>query len=109
MASYGICVGVLGSLRAQGIPFFEVTAKEVKMASVGNEQATKGQMINWATSKHPEAPWPKVKKKGVVTVSAAQAEHMADATAAIYAGLAGQPFQQMLSMLRTAQPQRSTG
>lgn len=109
MASYGICVGVLGSLRAQGIPFFEVTAKEVKLASVGTEQATKGEMINWAMKKHPEAPWPKVKQKGVVTVSAAQAEHMADATAAIYAGLAGQPFQQMLSMLRTAQPQRSTG
>lgn len=109
MASYGICVGVLGSLRAQGIPFFEVTAREVKMASVGSEQATKTEMINWAMTKHPEAPWPKVTRKGVVSVSSAQAEHMADATAAIYAGLACQPFQQMLSMLRTAQPQRSMG
>lgn len=109
MASYGICVGVLGSLRAQGIPFFEVTASEVKKASVGNDQASKRDMINWAIQKHPEAPWPRMKQKGVVTVSAAQAEHMADAVAAIYAGLASQPFQQMLSMLRMAQPQRSTG
>lgn len=109
MASYGICVGVLGSLRAQGIPFFEVTAREVKMASVGTEQATKGEMINWAMRKHPEAPWPQVTKKGVVSISAAQAEHMADAIAAIHAGMAGQPFQQMLSMLGTAQPQRSFG
>ena len=30
MASYGICVGVLGALRATGVPFFEVTPTEVK-------------------------------------------------------------------------------
>lgn len=47
MASYGICVGVLGALRATGIPFFEVTPLKVKMASAGKKTATKLEMIQW--------------------------------------------------------------
>ena len=100
MASYGICVGILGALRASGIPFFEVTPTEVKLAGAGSKTATKQQMIDWAMLKHPEANWPLYKQKGVTKVSEAKAEHMADATAAIYAGLACNPFQQMLAMLR---------
>lgn len=96
MASYGICVGVLGALRATGVPFFEVTPSEVKLASVGKKTATKRDMIEWAMAKHPEANWPTYKEKGIDKVSEAKAEHMADATAAIYAGLACNSFQQML-------------
>jgi Holliday junction resolvasome RuvABC endonuclease subunit len=96
MASYGICVGVLGALRATGIPFFEVTPTEVKVAAVGYKNATKQEMIQWAVSKHPEANWPMFRGQ----VSEAKAEHMADATAAIYAGLACNSFQQMLPFLR---------
>lgn len=99
MASYGVCVGVLGALRAEGIPFFEVTPTEVKLASVGNKTATKEQMIDWATQKHPEANWPTYKRNGIAHISDAQAEHMADATAAIYAGLQCQAFRQMLPLL----------
>lgn len=100
MASYGVCVGVLGALRATGIPFFEVTATEVKLASHGSRTATKEQMIAWAMKTHPEANWPTYKQNGELLVSEAKAEHMADATAAIYAGLACNSFKQMLPFIQ---------
>lgn len=99
MASYGICVGVLGSLRANGKPFFEVTPTEVKLAGFGTQTATKQQMIKWAMDKHPEANWPTYKQNGAVLVSEAKAEHQADAVGAIYAGLSCNSFQQMLPLL----------
>ena len=102
MASYGICVGVLGALRATGIPFFEVTPTEVKMASFGNKTATKAQMISWAVKQHPEGNWPTYLEKGVIHISEAKAEHMADAIAAIYAGVRCNTFQQFLPLLKAA-------
>ncbi len=99
MASYGICVGVLGALRANGIPFFEVTPTEVKLAGPGIKTATKEQMIRWATEKHPEANWPTFKQKGLTVVSEAKAEHMADAIGTIYAGAACNSFLQVLPFL----------
>lgn len=99
MASYGICVGILGTLRATGVPFFEVTPTEVKLAAVGNKTATKQDMIKWAMTKHPEANWPLYKQKGETMVSEAKAEHMADATAAIYAGMSCSSFQQILPFI----------
>lgn len=92
MASYGICVGVLGALRAMNIPFFEVTPTEVKMASVGTKVATKEEMISWAREYHPEVQWPS---------AAAKAEHVADATAAIYAGVRTDSFKQLLPLLQS--------
>ena len=100
MASYGICVGILGAIRARGIPFFEVTPNEVKLASVGKKTATKLEMIEWAVYKHPEANWPTYMQHRQVKISEAKAEHMADATAAIYAGLSCNSFQQMLPFLQ---------
>ena len=103
MASYGICVGVLGALRAKGIPFFEVTPTEVKLAGAGKKTASKTEMIQWAMSQHPDAGWPTYKEHGQVLVSEAKAEHMADAVAAIHAGIASNAFKQMLAMM-AAQP-----
>ena len=100
MASYGVCVGVLGALRATNVPFFEVTPTEVKLAGYGKKTATKQEMIQWAIEKHPEANWPMYKQKGVSIISEAKAEHMADSIGAIYAGLASNTFQQMLPMFR---------
>lgn len=100
MASYGICVGILGALRATGIPFFEVTPTEVKIAGAGYKNATKQEMISWAMLKHPEANWPVYKQNGATIVSEAKAEHMADATAAIYAGMSCNSFQQILPFLK---------
>jgi Holliday junction resolvasome RuvABC endonuclease subunit len=99
MASYGVCVGVLGALRAAGIPFFEVTPTEVKMAGPGKKTATKQEMIAWAMTKHPRANWPMYKQGGKDLVSEAKAEHMADACGAIHAGLSSNQFQQMLPLL----------
>ncbi len=97
--SCGVCIGVLGALRAMGIPFFEVSPNEVKMITVGKRTASKIEMIEWAMAKHPSAPWPMQTKKGITTVVEGTAEHMADATAAIYAGIASKPFKQMLPLL----------
>lgn len=99
MASYGICVGVLGALRANGIPFFEVTPNEVKLAGPGDKAASKKTMIEWAMFKHPEANWPTYKQNGKSMVSEAKAEHQADAVAAIYAGISCNAFQQMLPFM----------
>lgn len=78
---------MLGALRASGIPFFEVTPNEVKLTAVGSKVATKETMINWAKHCHPEANWPK---------AACKAEHVADATAAIHAGIKSNEFQQLI-------------
>lgn len=104
MASYGVCVGVLGALRAQGIPFFEVTPTEVKVSACGSKTATKTQMIQWATQCHPEAPWPTYQNRGESLVSEAKAEHLADAVAAIYAGMNCNPFKQLVPFLLTSKP-----
>lgn len=98
MASYGICVGILGALRATGIPFFEITPEEVKLSTVGKKNATKLEMIEWAMNAHPEANWPTYTREGKLLVTESKAEHMADATAVIYAGMASNPFQQMMRL-----------
>ena len=106
MASYGICVGVLGSIRAANVPFFEVTPLEVKVATVGKKTASKAEMIGWATSQFPSARWPYYEKKGESLISEAKAEHMADAIGAIVAGIGTPPFRQFLPFLQ--QTTRST-
>jgi hypothetical protein len=98
MASYGICIGILGSMRANGIPFYEVTPTEVKLAATNNKTATKNQMIDWATGEYPYADWPTETKKGVSRIIVSKAEHMADAIAAIHAGVKTQMFQQTLRL-----------
>lgn len=99
MAS-GICIGLLGAIRSGGTPFFEVTPIEVKKATVGKKTATKGEMIDWAMAAHPEAPWPMQTIKGETKPIAGTAEHMADATAAIHAGLATDQYKQLAAMSR---------
>lgn len=98
MASYGICVGVLGALRTMSVPFFELTPTEVKLAGPGIKTASKKQMIEWAMATHPDADWPTYMEHGEQRVSEAKAEHMADAVAAIHAGVALNQFQQMLHL-----------
>ena len=39
MAGYGICIGVLGSLRASGTHFFELTEREVKLAALNKKNS----------------------------------------------------------------------
>lgn len=98
MASYGVCVGVLGAFRAIGMPFYEITPTEVKKVATGRSTATKREMIQWACDQHPEAPWPFQTKKGVTTIVESTAEHMADAVAAIHAGIQSAEFQRYLAL-----------
>ena len=104
MASYGICVGVLGGLRAAGIPFFEVTPLEVKMATVGKKTASKAEMIEWATSQQPGGTWPYEIRKGQQRIIESKAEHMADAIGAIVAGIETIPFKQLVPFLAPTPP-----
>lgn len=94
MASYGFCVGVLGAVRAEGIPLIEVTALEVKKAFSGKKDATKAQMIEAGLDQYPDANWPM--HNGAV--SAARAEHVADALGAIHAGVLTPMFQNLMRL-----------
>jgi Holliday junction resolvasome RuvABC endonuclease subunit len=95
MASYGVCVGVLGAVRALGIPLIEVTALEVKKALAGKKMATKEEMIAAGMQQYPEANWPYW--RGNV---ADKAEHVADAIGAIHAGVQTSTFQNLMRLLQ---------
>lgn len=97
MASYGMCVGVLA---ACPIPLIQVMPSEVKMAAVGSKTAGKEEMIEWAMAKHPAAPWLMRKLKGRL-VPMNDNEHLADAIAAIEAGIQTNQFYQAMAMYRS--------
>jgi len=101
MASYGVCVGVLGAVRAEGIPLIEVSPTEVKIAFTGNRNATKREMIEEGLRQYPNAEWPVYKqngkgfKKGDLHPSC---EHVADAIGTIYAGAITPMFQNLMRL-----------
>jgi Holliday junction resolvasome RuvABC endonuclease subunit len=95
MASYGICVGILGAIRADGIPLIEVTPTEVKLALTGDKNATKQMMIDEAVRLYPDAGFPRW--RGEVC---SKAEHVADAIAAIHAGVNTSTFQNLMRLFR---------
>lgn len=77
--SLGIAVGVIASCPTTLV---EVSPLEVKMASAGKKTASKAEIIEWATTRHPHSGW--LKHKGKLTQAN---EHLADAVASIYAAL----------------------
>lgn len=93
----GLVTGVLASLE---IPLIQVFPKDVKIAAVGHPHAAKEEMIEWAVAKHPEAPWLMRKLKGKLYPTKAN-EHLADALAAIYAGVRTEQFKQAMAMYRS--------
>lgn len=95
MASYGICIGILGALQATGKQVIEVTPTEVKVAMTGNKNATKQQMIAAATSAYGGASWPMYKN-----AYTAKCEHLADAVGAIHAGTRTPVFQSLIQLLK---------
>lgn len=100
MASYGICVGVLGGIRANGIEIIEVTPTENKMSLVGSKGATKQQMIDAAIDFYPEANWPTEIEKGKRRIITGKAEHMADAIGSIHAGVNTPMFQNLMRLYK---------
>ena len=103
MKAYGVVCGILGSLRAEGIQIIEVTAFEVKKAFTGTKNATKQEMINVGVDLYPEANWPRQKTNGKNFQKGDlknEAEHVADALAAIHAGVNTPLFQNLMRLLR---------
>lgn len=95
MKGYGVCIGILGYMRAMGATIIEVSAGENKKGFTGDAKATKQMMIDTAFGHYPDANWP-VRGGKIV---AGTAEHMADAIAAIHAGVNTPEFSNLLKLL----------
>lgn len=91
--------GVCMALAACTIPLIEVTPQEVKFAATGFRSGDKQEMIDWAVKTYPDAPWITVKRAGKPSLTADN-EHLADAVAAVHAGLRTAQFATVLQMLR---------
>lgn len=77
-------IAVLRNLAAEyGAEVIISSPKEVKLAAVGDEKATKAQMVKWASEKYPDFNWFKNRKGEVLLLN----EHLADACAIAEAGL----------------------
>ncbi len=92
MASYGICIGLLATIETAMI---QVTPSQVKEAAVGNKNASKQEMIDWAVNKHPEAMW--LTRGGKVLN---KNEHLADAVASIEAAMITEDFKSVIAMYK---------
>lgn len=96
----GISTGLLSTIGHVG-PFngrlVQVTASEVKYGACGSKNAAKHEMIEWATTTWPDAPWMKT-KKGVIL---GKNEHLADACGAIHAGIRTDQFKQLVQLFRS--------
>lgn len=97
MKGYGVCVGILGSLRALGIQLIEVNPTEVKKVFTGDKNATKKQMIEQAVAYYPDANFPRDRNKPTGRILD-KAEHVADAIAAIHAGVQTPVFQNVMRL-----------
>lgn len=95
MASYGICVGILAALRAEGVGFIEVTPAAVKEAFTGDKHASKTKMIQQALTLYPEVNFP---FRGGKPQN--NCEHMADAIGAIHAGVQTSEFQTLMQIYK---------
>lgn len=97
MKGYGVCIGILGAIRALGIQIIEVTPTEVKKTFTGDKNATKEQMIQTAIAWYPTANFPRDRGKPDGRILA-KAEHVADAIAAIHAGVRTPVFQNVMRL-----------
>ena len=97
--SYGLCLGVVGALNNELSKVIEVTPAQVKKV-VGNDNPSKEEMIDWALDMHPDINFPTYKKGKCLYISSAQAEHLADSLAAIYAGVKTPQFETLLNSIR---------
>lgn len=104
MASYGVSLGVIAAV-ANAMPVVQVTPTEVKMAGCGIKTATKGEMIEAMVAKYPDAPWPRYTQNGKGfkkgDIHAGEAEHLADALAAIEAGIGTDEFRRTIAVFKS--------
>jgi len=94
MCSYGVMIGILGSITK---PLIQVTATEVK-AVTGNKNASKQDMIDYCVKEFPKLKWLTVKRNDKVTL-VSKNEHIADAICAIFAGLNTDQFKMLENTL----------
>lgn len=104
MASYGACMGILAGC---DLPMIQVTPYEVKLAAVGIKTASKEEMIAWAYNAYPGLNWLPGVKSGKNASKhpgfiAGKNEHLADAIAAVEAGLKTDDFKSAMAILRYA-------
>lgn len=97
MASYGICIGILGAIRAIGIPLIEVGATDCKKVFSGKAYATKQEMIDALIEHYPNIILPQGQTKGSI---GKKSEHIADATAAIHSGVRTPTFETLLRIFQ---------
>lgn len=95
--SFGVAVGVIAGCP---IPVIQVQNFEAKIAAVGSKNASKDDMIAWATRMYPDAPW---KFHGVKLTN--NNEHLADAVAIAHAGIQTEEFQRFLAMWKATASQ----
>tara|TARA_R110000803_G_scaffold200892_2_gene265504 strand:- start:130 stop:675 length:546 start_codon:yes stop_codon:yes gene_type:complete len=94
MASYGFCLGILAWVKQ---PMIQVTPSEVKIIATNDKTASKQMMIDWATQKYPDLNW--LERGGKFT---GKNEHLADALAAIEAGINTDQFKSAMAIAKFA-------
>lgn len=103
--SNGICLGVLGSIgyfSGYEGRLIQVNPLEVKRAATGAKNASKEEMIEWAHEKFPHLSWVITKAGKNKGELSPQNEHMADAVAAINAGVKTDEFRTLVSVIKLA-------
>lgn len=91
MKSYAFSISLIATLP---YPKIFVKPSEVKLAAVNNKNASKADMIKWATEKYPNLDW--LRHAGRLTNDN---EHLADALATIYAAAKTPDFRSILNKL----------
>ena len=92
MKSYGMCIQLIAGMN---IPVIQVTPAEVKIHAMGDRNATKEEMILWATDKFPSINWLRQGKRLI-----GANEHLADACGAINAGVQHYALTALVSTMR---------
>jgi hypothetical protein len=96
--AFGIVVGILA---AAPIPVTQVMPLETKEATGLGKNATKAEIIAWATEKYPHAGW--LRERGNPNGRfIADNEHLADAIAVAEAGVLTDEFRRSLALMRRA-------
>lgn len=96
--AFGIVVGILA---AAPIPVTQVMPLETKEATGLGKNATKSEIIGWATEKYPHPTWLRARNNPTGALIADN-EHLADAIAVAEAGILTDEFRRSLALMRRA-------
>jgi Holliday junction resolvasome RuvABC endonuclease subunit len=97
---FGMVIGIYAGLSLK-TPLIEVAPSETKKSTVGTRTASKDEMIDWAFTTYPSAPWLTTKRGGKMVPTKAN-EHLADACAVVHAGIKTPAFRQVAAILATS-------